>query len=63
MLDSNEIGLYFEYSNLDPFLNIALTFLVFKVKQNILEEINWLKMIDISSFDNFKTLVEILLGP
>ena len=67
ILDSKEIGLYFEHINLGPFFYIGIILLVFKIEGNIPEEKDWLKRIaswsDMSLFNSFRILVEILLGP
>ena len=56
------MGLYFEYSNLDPFLHTALVFLAFRVGENDPEEKDWLKSIYMSLFDSFRTLAGMLLS-
>lgn len=66
MLKSEEIGLYFEKSNFEPF-DIGIILLVFKIGGNNLKKKYWLNRnliwSDLPLFNNFKVLVGILFGP
>ena len=59
MLNSKEIGLCFEYCNLEHFLYIEIILLVLKIEKNSLEEKAWLKRLaswsDISLFNRLRT--------
>ena len=67
ILDSTEIGLWFELPNLEPFLYIGIILLVFKIEGNIPEEKDWLKRItswsDTSLCISLTISIGILLGP
>ena len=43
MLESKEIGLWFEYSSLEPFLHVGIFLLAFKSEGKTPEEKDWLK--------------------
>ena len=43
MLESKEIGPWFEYSSLEPFLHLGIFLLVFKSEGKTPEEKDWLK--------------------
>ena len=66
-LDSKEISLQFEHSNLETFLYIGIILLVLKIEGDIPEEKDWLERIanwsNMSLFNRFRILIGILLGP